>query len=116
MREEEVSYVVRSLKTVARANNIPVIALSQLSRLPLSSVHEHISLDVKDLRNSRSIEETADLILLLDRPTEEEIEECPAKANNAEIIIAKYHDGFKGSVQMRVKSETLRFDDADKQT
>ena len=114
MREEEVSYVVRSLKTVARANNIPVIALSQLSRLPLSSVQKHISLDVKDLRNSRSIEETADLILLLDRPTEEEIEECPEIVNDAEIRIAKSHDGFKGSVPMRFCAETLRFEDSDK--
>ena len=112
MREEEVSYVVRSLKTVARANNIPVIALSQLSRLSLSSGSAHTPLQLKDLRESRSIEETADLILLLDRPTDYEVEECPAKKNNAEIIIAKSRDGFKGSILMQFKRETLRFEDA----
>lgn len=79
MREDEVSYIVRSLKMVALAYNIPIIALSQLSRLSLSSGSVHKPLQLRDLRESRSIEETADLILLLDRPTDYEVEECPAK-------------------------------------
>lgn len=112
MREDEVSYIVRSLKMVALAYNIPIIALSQLSRLSLSSGSVHKPLQLRDLRESRSIEETADLILLLDRPTDYEVEECPAKKNNAEIIIAKSRDGFKGSILMQFKRETLRFEDA----
>ncbi len=112
MREDEVSFIVRSLKMVALAYNVPIIALSQLSRLLHSTGSEHTPPQLKDIRDSRSIEEAADLILLIDRPTDEEIEECPAKANNAEIIIAKNHDGYKGSVLMRFKSETLRFADA----
>lgn len=112
MREDEVSYIVRTLKMVAMAYNIPIIALSQLSRLSLSSGSVHTPLQLKDLRESRSIEETADLILLIDRPTDYEVEECPAKKNNAEIIIAKSRDGFKGSILMQFKRETLRFEDA----
>ena len=94
MREDEVSYIIRTLKAVAMSYDIPIVSLSQLSRVCLST-GEHRVPKLSDLREpAHAQEEAADLILFIDRPSDEKIKENPDMANNAEIIVAKNRNGI----------------------
>ena len=89
MREEQVSYISRKLKECARENGIPIIALSQISRNCLRRVTDP---DLSDLRESNSIAEVADLVLLL---------------GEDKIIVAKNHHGGLGTVPVKVNSDRI---------
>jgi replicative DNA helicase len=108
-RQQEISEISRSLKELARELGVPVIAVSQLSRAVESRTDHRPQLS--DLRESGSIEQDADVVVLLLReeyynPTEE-------NRGKAEIIIAKQRNGPVGSVFMTFIHEYTRFENAE---
>ena len=105
-RQQEISEISRSLKDLARELNVPVIALSQLSRA-VESRQDHRP-QLADLRESGAIEQDADLVILLMReeyymPTEE-------NKGVAELIIAKQRNGPTGTVKLAFIKEYMRFE------
>jgi replicative DNA helicase len=112
-REQEISTISRSLKSIAKELNIPVIALSQLSRAVESRGGDRRP-QLSDLRESGSIEQDADMVLFINRPeyyglTEDE--EGNSTAGVANIIIAKHRNGAVGDVQLKFTSELAKFSD-----
>lgn len=105
-RQQEISAISRNLKAVAKELDVPVIALSQLSRAPeLRTDHRPI---LSDLRESGAIEQDADIVMFLFRDeyyTKEESE----KPNIGEIIIAKHRNGPTGTVELMFKKEFTKF-------
>ena len=114
-RVQEVSYISRSLKALARELNIPVMAVSQLSRAPEGRV-SHIP-QLADLRESGSIEQDADVVLFIYRDeyyhTEEEWQlQHPDKEyprEEADIIIAKNRNGPTGQIKLRFRRNLAKF-------
>ena len=110
-REQEVAYIARTLKITAKELNVPVIALAQLSRT-LNSIPGRPEL--KDIRESVSIEESADLVILIHRLDIVGIREDPSDKEKMEFIIAKNSNGYLDDVTMLFKAEKLQFQDSDK--
>jgi len=106
-RVQEVSEISRGLKSLARELNVPVIALSQLSRA-VEGRQSHIPM-LSDLRESGSIEQDADIVMFIYR--EELYDKDTDKKGIAELHIAKHRNGPIGVVPMRFDSTTTRFDD-----
>ncbi len=105
-RQQEISVISRSLKALARELDIPVIAVSQLSRAP--ERRESFRPRLSDLRESGAIEQDADVVLMLFReeyynPTEE-------NRGVAEVIIAKQRNGPTGTVKLAFIKEYTRFE------
>jgi len=114
-REQEIAYISRSLKNIAKELDIPVIALSQLSRAVEQRGGDKRP-QLSDLRESGSIEQDADLVLFLYRPeyygiTEDE--EGNPTAGVGEVIIAKHRNGALGSVRLRYINEFTKFTNLD---
>jgi replicative DNA helicase len=105
-RQQEISYISRSLKGLARELEVPVIAMSQLNREV--EKREKARPKLSDLRESGAIEQDADLICLLYRPYYYTRDESDLRA--AEVIVAKQRNGPTGSVQLHFFAECLRFD------
>ena len=112
-RQEEVSTISRSLKGLAKELNIPVLALSQLSR----AVEQREGVEGKrpqlsDLRESGAIEQDADMVLFVHRPEYYHILQ-DEKGNDlhgmAQIIIAKHRKGATGDVLLNFRGEYTRF-------
>ncbi len=106
-RQQEISQISRSLKLLAKELNLPVIAVSQLSRAVEARQDKRPMLS--DLRESGSIEQDADLVVLLMReeyyhPTEE-------NRGIAEVIVAKQRNGQTGTIKMTFIKEYTRFED-----
>lgn len=110
-RVQEVSEISRGLKVIARELNVPVIALSQLSR----SVENRTPPipQLADLRESGSIEQDADIVTFIYRPGYYEPDN-PDVANITDLIIAKHRNGPVGKVQLYFHPERLRFMSLDK--
>lgn len=106
-RVQEVSEISRSLKALARELNIPVIALSQLSRA-VEGRTSHVPV-LADLRESGSIEQDADLVMFIYR--EEMYDKDTDKKGIAEIHIAKHRNGPLGAVSLFFDQRTTRFRD-----
>ncbi|MFN0010496.1 MAG: replicative DNA helicase [Phycisphaerales bacterium] len=112
-RQVEVSAISRGVKALARELKVPIICLSQLNRGPESRDQNRPRLS--DLRESGSLEQDADVVLLLHREEyyhigdEEWLNENPDKRGIAEIIIAKQRNGPTGSVNLTWDSNTTRF-------
>ncbi|MBN2096975.1 MAG: replicative DNA helicase [Candidatus Omnitrophica bacterium] len=105
-RQQEISEITRSLKTLSKELSLPLIAISQLSRAP--EKRESYRPRLSDLRESGAIEQDADLVMLLFRE-----EYYNPKENNkgiAEIIIAKQRNGPVGSQNLLFLSEFTRFE------
>jgi len=116
-RVQEVSYISRSLKAIARELNVPVLAVSQLSRAPqFRASHRPL---LSDLRESGSIEQDADQVLFIYRDdyyyTREEWEnQFPEKEypqGIANIIIAKHRNGPTGEIDLRFLPKMAKFED-----
>ena len=110
-RVQEVSEISRGLKIIARELNVPVVALSQLSRSVESRTPPIPQL--ADLRESGSIEQDADIVTFLYRPGYYEPDN-PDVANITDLIIAKHRNGPVGKVQLYFHPERLRFMSLDK--
>lgn len=95
-REQEISEISRSLKILAKEINVPVIALSQLSRAPEQRPDHRPMLS--DLRESGAIEQDADIVMFLYR--DDYYNEESEKKNIAEVIIAKHRAGSTGTVEL----------------
>ena len=104
-RQQEISEISRSLKGLARELNVPVIALSQLSRAVESRTDKRPMLS--DLRESGAIEQDADVCMFIYR--EDYYIPDTEDKNIAEIIIAKHSNGAVGDVKLRFKGEFARF-------
>jgi len=106
-RVQEISDISRGLKGLARELNVPVLALSQLSRaVEQRSEHEP---KLSDLRESGAIEQDADVVLFIYR--EDKYDSSSEKKGIAEIIVAKHRNGPTGSFHMRFFDRTARFAD-----
>ncbi len=106
-RVQEVSEISRNLKAIARELNIPVLALSQLSR-GVESRDSHIP-RLADLRESGSIEQDADVVLFIYREKMYHQDLPPDKANLAEVIIAKHRNGPTGKIRLFFDEKNVTF-------
>jgi len=107
-RVQELSQITRSLKIIAREFNIPVIALSQLSRSVENRVEKKPVLS--DLRESGSIEQDADLVLMLYRKNYyDESNSNQVEDDNIDLIIAKQRNGPTGTVQLKFDKQSNKF-------
>jgi len=104
-RQQEVSDISRSLKALAREIDVPVIALSQLSRAP-ETRSDHRPM-LSDLRESGSIEQDADIVMFLYR--EDYYNPDTDKKNIAEVIIAKQRNGPTGTVELGWLGQYTKF-------
>lgn len=105
-RVQEISDIARSLKTLAREIDVPVLALSQLSRAVEQRTDRIPRLS--DLRESGEIEQTADLVIFIHR--EDYYNPGSEKGNVAEIIIAKQRNGPTGSTELVFRKEFTKFE------
>jgi replicative DNA helicase len=106
-RQNEISEMSRGLKALAREMEAPVIALSQLSRAPDARTDHHPVMS--DLRESGSIEQDADVIMLLYR--ESYYDDNPELKNIAEVNIAKQRNGPTGAIKLAWIPEYTKFND-----
>lgn len=110
-RYQEVSELSRSLKLMARQLDVPVVALAQLSRL--SEQRPDRRPQLSDLRDSGSIEQDADVVLLLDASASEEEASRPERPDwgKRRVIIAKHRNGPVGDVDLNFSAPTCTFSD-----
>ena len=114
-REQEVSFISRTLKAIAKELNVPIIALSQLNRsteLRGGSKRPQLS----DLRESGALEQDADIVAFIHRPEYYGInqdENGMPTAGMAELIIAKHRNGAVTDVKLRFLKDQARFADID---
>lgn len=104
-RVQEVSEISRGLKALARELNVPVIALSQLSRA-VEGRQSHVPM-LSDLRESGSLEQDADIVMFIYR--EETYDKDTDKKGVAEIHFAKHRNGPLGVIPLRFEARTTRF-------
>lgn len=112
-RQQEVSQISRELKGLAKEMNVPVVALSQLSRAPESRSDHRPQL--ADLRESGALEQDADVVAFIYREeqykTPEERNNLPEDQRNvAELIVAKQRNGPTGTIDLRFTPSSMRFD------
>ncbi len=106
-RQEEVSSISRSLKTLAQELNVPIMALSQLSRANANRTDKRPMLN--DIRDSGAIEQDADVVMFVHR--EDYYDKETELKNIAEIIIAKQRNGALGTVNLGWRGEFTWFID-----
>lgn len=106
-RQQEISFISRSIKGLARELNIPILALSQLSR-QVESRHDKRPM-LSDLRESGSIEQDADIVMFIYR--DEVYNENSEFPNIAELIIAKHRSGPTGKLSVFFKKQLAQFMD-----
>ena len=109
MREQEVAAISRTLKQTAKELNVPIIALSQLSRQTVQRAGGSGRPQLSDLRESGSIEQDADMVIFIHRPDALGLSADPAGKEETQIIIAKHRNGSVGEIPMVFKSEQIKF-------
>lgn len=110
-REQEISSISRALKGMAKELDVPVIALSQLSR----AVETRGGVkrpQLSDLRESGAIEQDADLVLFIYRPDYYDLEDPTVPQGFTELIVAKHRNGALGTVNLRFVDKYAKFMDA----
>jgi replicative DNA helicase len=110
-REREISHISRSLKSLAKELNIPVIALSQLNRAVEMRPDKRPVLS--DLRESGSIEQDADVVIFLNRPEYYKIEQFPDNTSTegvCEVMVTKQRNGPTGDVRLAFIRDYARFE------
>jgi len=109
-RVQEVSQISRSLKSLAKELNVPILALSQLSR---AVEHRPDRIPrLADLRESGSIEQDADVVMFIHR--EDKINPNTERKNIADIIIAKHRNGPTGRTELFFNPSQVKFENLDK--
>ena len=109
LREQEVAAISRTLKATAKELNIPIIALSQLSRNAVQRTGGTGKPQLSDLRESGSIEQDADMVIFIHRPDYLGLGESPDGKEATQIIIAKHRNGEVCDIEMRFKAEQVKF-------
>ena len=110
-REQEISSISRALKGLAKELNVPVIALSQLSR-SVETRGGNKRPVLSDLRESGAIEQDADIVTFIYRPGYYEMDEDFDRPKDlAEIILSKHRNGSLGAVELRFVPEYVRFEE-----
>ncbi len=109
-REQEISEISRSLKILAKELEVPVIALSQLSRAAEQRKEDHRPM-LSDLRESGAIEQDADIVIFLYR--DDYYNENSEKKNVAEVILAKHRGGSTGTVELAWLGNYTKFANLD---
>lgn len=107
-RVQEVSYISRNLKVLARELNVPVLAAAQLSRAVEQRTDKRPVLS--DLRESGSLEQDADVVMFIYRP--DQYEKDTVKQNVAEIMVAKHRNGPVGTVELIFRPSLAKFENA----
>ncbi|MBN2571260.1 MAG: replicative DNA helicase [Ignavibacteriales bacterium] len=117
-REREISLISRSLKTLAKELNIPVIALSQLSRATETERKDRRPM-LSHLRESGAIEQDADVVMFLYRPEVYGIDNFSDDSTStegiAEVIVAKQRNGPIGEIRLKFIKEFARFENLELQ-
>ncbi len=111
-RQQEISEISRSLKALAKELNVPVVALSQLSRAVEARAQRDFRPQLSDLRESGALEQDADLILFLYRQKVYKDDLPPEEEKLAEVIIGKQRNGPIGTVKVVFLPEYARFENA----
>ena len=109
-RQQEISEISRSLKALAKELNIPVVALSQLSRAVEARQARDFKPQLSDLRESGALEQDADVILFLYRSSQYKEDLPPDEKNIAEVIIGKQRNGPVGTVKVVFLPQYARFE------
>jgi len=109
-RQQEISEISRSLKALAKELNIPVVALSQLSRAVEARQARDFKPQLSDLRESGALEHDADVILCLYRSSQYKEDLPPDEKNIAEVIIGKQRNGPVGTVKVVFLPQYARFE------
>jgi len=107
-REQQIAQITRRLKGIAKENDLPLIALSQLNRGV--ELREDKRPRLADLRESGAIEQDADIVMFLHRPDAYNPEDRPGLA---EVVVAKHRSGPTGIVNLQWRRESMRFTDHD---
>ncbi|MDB6094384.1 MAG: dnaB [Verrucomicrobia bacterium] len=105
-REQQVAEASRGLKALAKELNVPVLVLSQLNR---SSEKDNRTPRLSDLRESGSIEQDADVVLMLARPKDAD-EKFQVATDSAELIVAKQRNGPVGELKLTFLRDITRFE------
>ncbi|MBI5082468.1 MAG: DnaB-like helicase C-terminal domain-containing protein, partial [Chloroflexi bacterium] len=111
-RVQEVSYISRNLKALARELNVPVLAAAQLSRAVEQRSGQRPMLS--DLRESGSLEQDSDVVMFLHHP--DEWDDQPDKKSVTEIMVAKHRNGPTDSVNLVFLESFTKFVDAETRT
>lgn len=114
-RQQETASISNSIKAMAKELNVPVLVLSQLSRAPEQGGREGNKPRLSDLRDSGAIEQDADVVLLLQRPSyyNKEMEAGSGEDTLAVVDVAKHRNGPTGEVKLNFFREITRFEDRD---
>jgi replicative DNA helicase len=112
-RNQTISYIVAQLKAMAKDFKLPVMALSQLSRDHLRRAAQ--SPQLSDLRDSGSLEQDADIVMMIRRPEQllsmdATAEEHEGVRGRADIVIAKHRDGETGKIELQFNKSLVRFE------
>ena len=108
-RQQQISEISRAVKSVARELNVPVVALSQLNRQ--SEGRDGHKPRMSDLRESGSLEQDADVVMLLHREDYYRMSDADFTPDNiAEVIVAKQRNGPTGTVKLAFLNKTTRFE------
>jgi replicative DNA helicase len=105
-REQQVAEISRGLKALAKELDVPVLVLSQLNR---AAEKENRAPKLSDLRESGSIEQDADVVLMLARPRDAD-EKFQVAADSAELIVAKQRNGPVGELKLTFLRDITRFE------
>ena len=112
-RQQEITEISRSLKALAKELNVPVIALSQLSRAPEQRTTDQRP-RLSDLRESGAIEQDADLVLFLYKEKSPDGErKQDAAAGTVEVIVGKNRNGPTDKILLTWLGNFMRFEDFD---
>ena len=114
-RQQEISEISRSLKALAKELNVPVVALSQLSRAVEARQARDFKPQLSDLRESGALEQDADVILFLYRQSQYKEDLPPEERNIAEVIIGKQRNGPVGTVKVVFLPQYARFENVAEQ-
>ena len=111
MREQEVAAISRTLKATAKEMNVPIIALSQLSRDAVKRQGGNNKPQLSDLMESGSIEQDADMVLFIHRYDYQGFDSNPENVGKTDLIIAKHRNGEIGEIPLMFRSSEVRFVD-----